>query len=165
MINSHKGHLITKDTMKKFSDIYTLSPEEFLRTTGISKENFQYLLEQLKINIAQAKEKNPIKKRGQKGNFFLEDRLLLTLYYLRHYPTFLILGQFFGISESYANKIYHRISGILVKIIHVPNRKKLMDGDLETVIIDVCEQAVERPQEGQKHYYSGKKNSILSKSS
>ena len=150
--------------MKKFSEIYTVSPEEFLRTTGISKENFQYLFEQLQIYIAQAKEKNPMKKRGQKGNFLLEDRLLLTLYYLRHYPTFLTLGQFFGISESYGNKIYHYISGILVKILHVPNRKKLMAADLETVIIDVCEQAVERPQKGQKNYYSGKKNSILSKS-
>ena len=150
--------------MKKFSEIYTVSPEEFLRTTGISKENFQYLFEQLQIYIAQAKEKNPMKKRGQKGNFLLEDRLLLTLYYLRHYPTFLTLGQFFGISESYSNKIYHYISGILVKILHVPNRKKLMAADLETVIIDVCEQAVERPQKSRKNYYSGKKNSILSKS-
>ncbi len=40
-----------------------------------------------------------------------EDRLLLTLYYLRHYPTFANLGDIFGISESYCCKIYNDFMG------------------------------------------------------
>jgi hypothetical protein len=33
------------------------------------------------------------------------------------------LGLQFGISESYAHKIYHKMSTLLVKILHVKNRQ------------------------------------------
>ncbi len=149
--------------MKKFSEIGALSPEEFKRTTGISRENFQYLSNRLRTRLDAEKKKNPMKKRGKKGTFPLEDKLLLTLYYLRHYATFEILGQLFRVSESYANKIYNRFSGILVKILHVGARENLMSEDLNAVIIDVSEQPVERPKKGQKAFYSGKKNGIRSR--
>ena len=64
------------------------------------------------------KEKHSLKRRGRKSKkFSLEDKLLLTFYYLRHYSTFIKLGIEFGISESYANKIYHQIMKILVRIL------------------------------------------------
>ena len=78
-------------------------------------------------------------------------------FYLRHYPTFAELSQQFGISESYANKIYHSISNILVNLNIVPNRKKLFEDDFSTILIDVTEQPIERPLRKQKRYYSGKK--------
>ena len=40
--------------------------------------------------------------------------------YLRHYTTFINLGDNFNISESYANKIYYSILTILVQELHVP---------------------------------------------
>jgi IS5 family transposase len=78
-------------------------------------------------------------------------------FYLRHYPTFSELGRQFGITESYANKIYHLVSDILVKLKKVPNRKVLFEGDLEEILVDVTEQQIERPLKKQKDYYSGKK--------
>jgi len=133
------------------------SPDNFIRTTGISLENFYLVLEKINKNILEQLEAKPMKKRGLKANITLENKLLLTLIYLRDYPTFFNLGKSFGISESYANKTYHYILNILVKTIHVPNHKNLMDKDLETIIIDVTEQQIERHEKGQKQYYSGKK--------
>ena len=57
-----------------------------------------------------------MKKRGLKSTISIADQLLLTLTYLRHYPTFAKLGKEFSISESYANKIYHRMLDILVRV-------------------------------------------------
>ena len=88
----------------------------------------------------------------------MTDRLLLTFTYLRHYPTFARLGMEFGISESYANKLYHQILDVLVKVLSLKNRKHLLESNLQTIIIDVTEQPIERPTKGQRVYYSGKKN-------
>jgi hypothetical protein len=68
----------------------------------------------------------------------------LTLRYLRSYPTFLELGREFGISDSFAYKIFTRISKILLKILALPNLNQLKD--LGTLVIDVTEQPTERPK-------------------
>ena len=98
-----------------------------------------------------------MKKRGKKSSLCLEDMLLLTFYYMRHYPTFDQIGKSFGISESYACKIFHRITTILVKVLDMKSRNELLNSNLETILIDVTEQSIERPQKKQKAYYSGKK--------
>jgi Helix-turn-helix of DDE superfamily endonuclease len=95
----------------------------------------------------------------------LEDRLLLTLYYLRHYPTLINLAAVFGISESYCHKVYARTARILAKIEKLPNRKALLEDPAATLAIDVSEQPIERPVKNQKAYYSGKKNATRSKPS
>ena len=91
----------------------------------------------------------------------LELKLLLTLRYLRHYPTFSNLGAMFGISESYANKIFHKTIDYLLKFIHPKKSGELSLDDVCTVVIDVAEQEIERPVKKQRSYYSGKKNDTL----
>jgi len=86
----------------------------------------------------------------------LEDRLLLTLYYFRHYPTLINLGGGFGISESYCHKIYVRTARVLAKVEKLPNRKALLQEPAATLMIDVSEQPIERTVKNQKAYYSGK---------
>lgn len=55
------------------------------------------------------KKRNPLKKRGlKKSKLSLEERVLLTIYYLRHYPTFVNLANIFEISESYCHRIMLR---------------------------------------------------------
>ena len=49
---------------------------------------------------------------------------------------------------------------MMVKIFNVDGAKSLTSETLETVLIDVTEQEIERPKKGQKEYYSGKKKSI-----
>ena len=147
--------------MKRYSKIIQQSERSFKRQTGLSIDNFNQLLQQLGLHIAQLKIENPLKNRGLKGGLSLEDKLLLTLYYIRHYPIFLLLGQIFNISESYAHKIYHRIIDMIVKIAHVKGVKSLVNGTIKDIVVDVSEQPIERPKKGQKKYYSGKKNDTL----
>jgi len=49
------------------------------------------------------------------------------------------------------------ISDIIVRLKKVPNRKVLLEGDVEKILVDVTEQQIERPLKKQKEYYSGKK--------
>lgn len=83
--------------------------------------------------------------------------MLLTLYYLRHYPTLINLAAVFGISESYCHKVYTRTARLLAKVEKCPNRKALLEDPAATLAIDVSEQPIERPVKNQKAYYSGKK--------
>ena len=83
--------------------------------------------------------------------------MLLTLYYLRHYPTLINLAAVFGISESYCHKVYARTAKLLVKVEKLPNRKALLEDPAATLAIDVSEQPIERPVNNQKANYSGKK--------
>lgn len=151
-----------KYKMIRFENVKDNSPSEFLRDVGIPLEKFFETLEKIEIYIASEKQRNPLKRRGTKSkkNLKLADKLLLTLYYMRHYETFVKLGQQFGISESYANKIYHEMLNILTKVLEMPNPKELLNSETETIAIDVSEQEIERPKKNQKDYYSGKKNDI-----
>ena len=139
------------------------NPDDFKRDVGISLENFSKIVLLVTNHIKKRHEKNPNLSKGIKPSLCIEDRILLTLYYLRHHPTFINLGDTFGISESYANKIYHYILNILIKELHVDSSKKLLDNDLDTIVVDVSEQEIERPVKKQKDYYSGKKKNILLK--
>ncbi|MGZ8175077.1 MULTISPECIES: transposase family protein [Methylobacter] len=79
---------------------------------------------------------------------------MLTLYYLRHYPTLINLAAVFGISESYCHKVYACTARMLAKVEKLPNRKALLEDPAATLAIDVSEQLIERPVKNQKAYYS-----------
>ncbi|MDO9140077.1 MAG: transposase family protein [Methylobacter sp.] len=144
--------------MTPYAQLPINNPKEFMRTVGLSKEDFQHLNDKLAAYIDTQKALYPLTKRGRKDSkLSLEDRLLLTLYYLRHYPTLINLGAVFGISESYCHRIYSRTARMLAKVERLPNRKALLEDPAATLAIDVSEQAIERPVKSQKAYYSGKK--------
>lgn len=134
--------------------------DNYLRQVGVTKKQFAILLSRLAKEINSHLQRNPLKRRGVRGKLSLENQLLLTLTYLRHYPTFISLGNMFDISESYANKIYHKIVNYMIKFVHPKNMNNLLLDDVRTVVIDAAEQEMERPQKKQKTYYSGKKNVI-----
>ena len=80
-----------------------------MRQVGISEEQFTVLLNRLKQEIEKDLHNNKIKKRAVASKIMsTELKLLLTLGYLRHCLTLSNLGAMFGISESYANKIFHK---------------------------------------------------------
>lgn len=144
--------------MKPFSIINQYKPERFERETGLSKIGFNSLIDKVAVYLDAKKQRRPLSRRGkQNSKLSLEDRVLLTLYYLRHYPTFSNLSDVFDLSESYTCKLYHRYARILAQVETVGNRKALLERIPETVIIDVSEQPIERPVKGQRRYYSGKK--------
>ncbi len=144
--------------MGKFEDLKQLPHDEFVRNVGLSLEQFLYVLELILAYQKERREWQPIKKRGRKSeSLSVEDKLLLTCYYLRQYHTFQQLGLMFGISESYACKIYHEQLDIMVKVLRLPGRKALLNKGLTAILIDVTEQPIERPVKKQRQYYSGKK--------
>jgi DDE superfamily endonuclease/Helix-turn-helix of DDE superfamily endonuclease len=131
--------------------------KKFIRMIGINKEAFRILSQQLQLEIEKIQLLNPKSKRGKKAVLDLDDQLMLCFMYLRNYPTFIELGERFGISESYSNKVFHKIAKILINILKLPSHSELAKENIGTVIVDASEQAIERPSKGQKDYYSGKK--------
>jgi Helix-turn-helix of DDE superfamily endonuclease len=146
------------------SDKYKLlqdNPKYCTRLFGIKFELFETILGKVQQKENEYLLANPLSNRGVEGEFSLPNQLLLTFEYLRQYPTFLSLGFSYGISESYANKIFHKIRPILADVVGLKNANKLKYKDIKNIIVDVTVQPIERPQKSQELYYNGSKKSIL----
>lgn len=142
---------------RSFEEAKLQKAKEFKRDTGLCLDNFELIIDLVEQYIAEEHQKTPNKKKGLSPSLSVSDRVLLCIYYLRHYPTFKNLGDNFGISESYANKIYHYILTILVNVLRLDGSQTLVDSDLDILVIDVTEQEIERPVKRQRRHYSGKK--------
>ena len=93
--------------MKPYAKIKTKKTAQFERLVGIFQENFRHVVNWLKSYQSEIKKHTGLKiRRLNTSKVSLEDRVLLTFYYLRHYPTFDNLAPIFNISESYCQKIY-----------------------------------------------------------
>jgi hypothetical protein len=135
-----------------------IAPKKFRRSVGVSQRTFWTIVTQVSAWLTEHQTKYPMTRRGKKARCLsVADHVLLTLIYLRHYQTFEEVGSRFGISESYANKLYHRYLDILVQVLRLPGKKALLDGTLQAILLDVTEQPIERPVRHQRRYYSGKK--------
>ena len=145
--------------MSLFEKYKMKKPAEFTRLVGVNYGTFEIILTRLESEIIRYKQAKPMRQRGLKSSVPLADQLLLTLIYLRNYHTFLQLAEMFSISESYAQKRYTFISKRLMKALDLPNDKSLTTDSLK-LVVDVTEQAIERPVQKQKSYYSGKKSDI-----
>jgi Helix-turn-helix of DDE superfamily endonuclease len=144
--------------MRVFDGYSSKPPEVFQRMVGISLGTFMLLLEKVRVAFATYENEQPTRKRGRRNSMALEDQLLLNLLYMRSYGTFLNLGFQFGTSESNAYKRYVFIRTLLLRCLDMPDESSLRHAIKgEYVAIDVTEQAIERPVENQKEYYSGKK--------
>lgn len=130
----------------KYSKVKALSDAQFYRLTGVKKETFEKMLTILKIEQKERKQRGGSKKNTIK----LPDTLLMTLEYLRDYPTFLRLGISYGISESYACKLVCRTENTLIQSgeFSLPGKKSLFNNVKETdvLVIDATESPVQRPK-------------------
>src|SRR5271155_4301948 len=132
--------------MQKYRKIKKLKPIEFRRLTGVRPETFQEM-----VAILQDAEKKRIRSRGGKPHRLkLEDRLLMTLEYLREYRTYFHLGQSYGLSESACYRNCKWVENILIhdKQFALPGKKVLLknDSQLEVILIDATETSIERPK-------------------
>jgi hypothetical protein len=137
-----------------YEQLQKLTPKDFKRYCGVHQETFKEM-----VKIVKA-EKILQKKSVRPSKLCVSDQILMTLSYLREYPTFFHLGIKWGINESNAYRIVIRTEKALINsgLFNLPGKKILYQSqnEIETVAVDVSEHEIERPQKKQKKYYSGK---------
>ncbi|MDX2006762.1 MAG: transposase family protein [Meiothermus sp.] len=122
-----------------------LKTKDFRRLTGVKQRTFKQMvgcLEQREADKA---------KTGRELELSLEDQLLLTLQYLREYPTLYRLGIDWGVHETTAGRVVKRVEEALIKYgFRLPGKRKLRaEGEgwgYEVIVVDVAESSMERPQ-------------------
>ena len=152
-------------------------PRVFLTMTGLPVLVFDDLVRDLLpayAAAAQARLHRPGRRRAIGGGhpFVLgpRDQMLLTVVWLRQYPTQEALGYFFGVSDTGARAVIERVLPLLEAAgrdtmrLPDPGRKRrrhaaalLADIPDLTVLVDAFEQRVQRPAVGQQEDDAGKK--------
>lgn len=140
-------------------------PKTFLRLTGLTVEKFDRLLEQLLPIFEKAEKKRlsrPHRQRaiggGRKYDLTLGEALVVVLMYYRLYVTHALLGVLFDVSESTIGRRIGQLEPLLARIFRMPTQRiEIAEEELIEVFVDATEQEIERPQKGQKAWYSGKK--------
>lgn len=142
--------------------------------TGLTKDQFNKLLETFKSTYRDlyggpsSMTSDPAFP-GHLSSF--EHRLFFVLFYLKNYPTYDVLGHFFGFSGGHAfdhlEALLPILQASLARLKALPERSVktvvALDKLLEkqpTIVIDGTERATLRPQDKtqQEQRYSGKKN-------
>jgi hypothetical protein len=131
----------------------------FKRAYGVTPDTF----DKMKA-ILQKEYKKLHKSGGSPPKLTVEDKLTITLKYLREYRTMENTGIYYGISKSTVCESIQWVENTLVKdnAFKLPDKKvlKKASGTIEYIIIDVTESPIQRPKTGQKEHYSGKKSAI-----
>lgn len=129
----------------------------FKRYTGIRKTTFKAMLAAMQEHeVAKT-------KSGRPSELSLESQILLALTYWREYRTLYHIGMDFGIHESSASRIVHKVEDILIKSGQFDLPKKLPRGDVDdinwsAVIIDATETPIERPKKTKRTTTAEKEN-------
>lgn len=99
-----------------------LDGKHFKRLTGVTKKVYK-----LMVKVIEAYEAR--KTAGRKSSLVPEDKVLMTLQYLREYPSLLRLGTAWGIHESTAQRIVTKTEELLLqsKDFHLPGRKAVRE--------------------------------------
>ena len=159
-------------------------PAVFEHLTGLTVTGFDALAAEVVPAVEAAHRQNldrPDRQRAVGGGDHFDlataDQLLLTVIWLRQYPTNEVLGFLFGVSDSTASRARARCVPALERAgkgaMRMPDpgaarRKRppalLADTPGLAVVIDTFEQRTRRPQRRQRAYYSGKKKAHTLKS-
>ena len=152
-------------------------PGVFGHLTGLTVAAFDELAAQVVPAVEAAHRKKldrPDRQRaiggGDDFDLSTADQVLLTVVWLRQYPTNEVLGFLFGVSDSTASRARSRCLPALERAgrdtMRMPDpgaarRKRLpallADTPGLAVVIDTFEQRTQRPRRRQRAYYSGKK--------
>ena len=154
-------------------------PSVFLSLTGLRLPEFDTLLAQILPLLDTARQdrlSRPKRQRafgaGAPSALSPSDQILLTVVWLRVYPTNEVLGYLFGVSDSTVSRTIARVLPLLADTGHDqmrmpdPGRKRrrsldqlLKDTPGLAVVVDSFEQRVQRPRSRTEadSYYSGKK--------
>lgn len=143
----------------KFEQIKEESLDDFRRLTGVKRATFDVMISILSEAMA------VLKCQGGKPNkLSIEDRLLMTLEYLREYRTYFHISRSYGISESSCYRNIRWVEDTLIKDgqFSLPGRKALLRSDVEyeVVLIDATESPIERPKKNKNTFIQAKRKDI-----
>ena len=128
----------------------------FQRLFGVSVAQFETIFKKVEPRW-QAKVIGGYKRKGRDYKLDLADMLLMLLLYYRSYVTQIFVSYMFGIDDSRVCRIIQCLEPLLAAVMAIKKCRKLSKEEIESLLIDATEQAIERPKKGQKAYYSGKK--------
>lgn len=135
--------------MTFFERTKKLKDDEFRRLIGVKRPTFEKMVE-----ILTEEERILHLRRGVKAKLCIEDRLLMTLEYLREYRTIFHISQSYEVAKSTVSKTINWVENTLVKSeqFKLPGRKVLQNFDMEfeVVVVDATESPIERPKSSKK---------------
>jgi hypothetical protein len=147
-----------------YSFVQNLSAKNFRRLTGVERGTFDEMVKILK-NAEDVRKKEHKYRGGRKPALSIENKLLLTLDYLREYRTMFHVAQSFGVCEAVACQTIKYVENILINngIFSLPSKRSLLksDTEFEFVVIDATETPCERPKKGKNTTILARKNGIL----
>ena len=149
--------------MTRYEKAQKLAEKKFKQLIGVTKASFDEMITVL--NVAYA-EKH--KRRGRHTKLSNEDKLFLTLKYLRQYITQLELSYEFEVGEATVHDTIVWVEDTLVKSgkFNLPGKKALHEeNEIEVILVDVTESPIERPQKNSVSGTPAKRNSTQSKPS
>lgn len=112
----------------KFETVKGLEQEKFRRLTGVKRTTFDQIVGILEQAIQERKT-----NQGRKKKLSIENRVLMTLEYIREYRTYFHISQSYSVSESNAYKTVKWVEDTVIKHpdFALPGRKALLKSDME----------------------------------
>jgi len=121
------------------------------------------------IKVLKSAQRQKTLQGGRPSKLCIEDRLLMTLEYLREYRTYFHIGKQYGVSESNTYKIIRWIEDTLIKsrVFSLPGRKALLKTDVtfEVALVDATETPIQRPQKNRSAFIREKRSDTRSRPS
>lgn len=131
--------------MGKYEELKKFPEKQFTRLTGAQRETFEKT-----VAILLETQQKRYRKAGRKSSLSIEDKLLMTLEYLREYRTYFHLGRSYDLSESACFRACRQVEDVLIKSgeFSLPGKKALLKSDMEyeVILIDASESPIERPK-------------------
>jgi hypothetical protein len=131
----------------------------FKRLFGVKTETFE------KMKSILQKEYNKLHKSGgSPPKLTVEDKLTVTLKYLREYRTMESIGADYGVSKSTICETIQWVENTLGedKTFKLPGKKALRgtEQSVECIVVDVTESPIQRPKKTKKSGIRGKRSVI-----
>ena len=147
----------------KWEKVESLPENQFRRIVGVKRATFNKMFE-IVTSAYTTKKATARGPGGRPPKLSIEDRILMTLEYLREYRTYAHIGVSYGLSESKTWSNIRWVEDLLIKSkeFSLPGRKALTKSECEfdVILIDAFESPVERPKKNNAKVIPVRKNDI-----
>lgn len=143
-------------------ELARLNDATFKRVLGVRRETYYKMLEILQKAFIELH-----RQGGKPPKLTVEDKLRISLQYMREYRTMDDIGFSWGVCKSAVSDSIRWVEDTLIKegTFRLPGKRSLRKktAEISYLVVDCTESPVERPKRKQKRCYSGKKSVTQSK--